>query len=178
MPRRVLLVAGGAVLVAAAVAAVVLGPLVATALEQKGNVGASNVDTRALRWQVGLSMLPEHPLLGVGPGGFRSNYVAVSGNAELAEQTPVAHNMYVEVAAELGLVGFGAFVATIVAALVAVERAIRRGGDRRLGLAVQAGLIAVLIASTFLSEQYYMPLWSAIAVACALDLRTERQRSR
>ncbi len=178
VPKRVLLAAAGAVLAVGAVAVVALGPLVATALQQKGYIGSSNVDTRALRWQVALRMLADEPLLGVGPGGYRGNYMAASHNAELAEQTPVAHNMYVEVAAELGLLGLAAFAAVVVAALLAVERAVRRGGDRTIGLAVQASLISVLVASTFLSEQYYMPLWSTIAVACALDLRTERKRSR
>jgi hypothetical protein len=40
-------------------------------------------------------------------------------------------------------------------------------------LAVQASLLAALVASTFLSEQYYLPIWSLAAVAAAADLRRE-----
>ncbi|MBW0103468.1 O-antigen ligase [Pseudonocardia sp. KRD291] len=171
---RVLVAVGAVVAVGGVVLALAFSSLVGQALSQKDQVAGSNVDTRALRWQVAAQMLPEHPLLGVGPGGFRSNYLGVSHNAELAEQTPVAHNMYVEVAAELGLLGLAGFLGVIVVALWSSERAIRSaraGPDRLLPLAVQCSLVAILVASAFLSEQYYMPLWSMIAAACALGLR-------
>lgn len=175
IPGRVLAAAGAAVVLAAVVVAALFPALVTTALTQKDQVGGSNVDDRALRWQVAATMLPEHPLLGVGPGGFRSNYLGVSHNAELAEQTPVAHNMYVEVAAELGLVGLAGFAAMIGVGLWASERAVRAardGPDRLLPLGVQGSLVAVCVASAFLSEQYYMPLWAMVAAACALHLRS------
>ncbi|TCK20882.1 O-antigen ligase family protein [Pseudonocardia endophytica] len=178
IPGRVLAAAGAAVVVAAVVVVALFPTLVGTALNQKDQVAGSNVDDRALRWEVAATMIPEHPLLGVGPGGFRSNYLGVSHNAELAEQTPVAHNMYVETAAELGLVGLAGFAATIGVGLWASERAVRAAGDgpeRLLPLGVQGSLIAICVASTFLSEQYYMPLWSMIAVACALHLRSRRR---
>nr|WP_242623502.1 O-antigen ligase family protein [Pseudonocardia sediminis] len=171
---RVMVGVGAVVVVAGAVMALAFSTLVGQALSQKDQVAGSNVDTRALRWQIAAEMLPEHPLLGVGPGGFRSNYLGVSHNAELEEQTPVAHNMYVEVAAELGLLGLAGFLGLIGVALWSSEKAVRAaraGPDRLLPLAVQCSLIAVLVASTFLSEQYYMPLWSMIAAACALGLR-------
>ncbi len=175
IPGRVLAAAGAAVVLAAVVVAALFPVLVGTAVTQKDQVGGANVDDRALRWQVAATMLPEHPLLGVGPGGFRSNYLGVSHNAELAEQTPVAHNMYVEVAAELGLLGLAGFAAMIAVGLWASERAVRAardGPERLLPLGVQGSLIAVCIASTFLSEQYYMPLWAMVAAACALHLRS------
>lgn len=171
---RVLAVAGVLLAVVAVVLGLAFSTLVGKALTQKDQVAGSNVDTRALRWQVAAEMLPANPLLGVGPGGFRSNYLGTSDNAELAEQTPVAHNMYVEVAAELGLLGLAGFLGLIGVALWSSERAVRgarAGPDRLLPLAVQCSLVAVLVASMFLSEQYYMPLWSMIAAACALGLR-------
>ena len=176
IPGRVLAAAGAAVVLAAVVVAVAFPVLVGTALTQKDQVGGANVDDRALRWQVAATMLPEHPVLGVGPGGFRSNYLGTSHNAELAEQTPVAHNMYVEVAAELGLVGLAGFAAMIGVGLWASERAVRAardGPERLLPLGVQGSLIAVCVASAFLSEQYYMPLWAMVAAACALHLRSQ-----
>ena len=54
-------------------------------------------------------------------------------------------------------------------------RAARDGPERLLPLGVQGSLIAICVASTFLSEQYYMPLWSMVAVACALHLRSLRR---
>ncbi|WP_433261918.1 O-antigen ligase family protein [Actinosynnema sp. CS-041913] len=198
-------VAGGVAVVMALGVGVLLfgGPTLDRAVREKSHIAETNVDTRELRWQAAARMAAEHPVLGVGPGGFRSDYPAASGNAEVDEQTPVAHNMYLEVVAELGLPGFGLFVGLLAVAAVRSERVLRSGtrppattdsgrmlrsdprppptaGDservprtdtRRSMVAVQASLLAVVVASTFLSQQYYLPLWSLVAVVAAADLR-------
>ncbi len=146
------------------------GPTLDKALQEKSYIAGTNVDTRELRWQAAARMLSENPVLGVGPGGFRGGYAAASHNAEVDEQTPVAHNMYLEVAAELGLPGFGLFAGLLAVSAVASERVLRTGPRREMA-AVQASLIAVVVASTFLSQQYYLPLWSLVAVVVAADLR-------
>lgn len=154
------------------------GPRIERAFQEKTYIAASNVDTRELRWQAAARMVAEHPVLGVGPGGFREEYAAESRNAELDEQTPVAHNMYLEVSAELGLPGFALFVAMIVLAATASERAVRTGGPaaRTEAIVIQASLLAVLVTSTFLSEQYYLPLWSLTAFAVAAGDRVRREK--
>ncbi|MGY1662351.1 O-antigen ligase family protein [Geodermatophilus sp. SYSU D00705] len=187
VPAR-FLAAAGALLAALAVPILLLAhDVVRQALDQKQYIAASNVDTRLLRWQAAARMLADNPLLGVGPGGFRGGYVEYSGFAELAELTPVAHEMYLEVGAELGAPALLLFVGGIVAAVVASEQAIRRRraegaavGDTRVlaALAVQGSLLAVCVSSVFLSEQYYMPLWAGLAIAAAVDLRSRsRERS-
>ncbi|ANZ41964.1 hypothetical protein BBK82_44560 [Lentzea guizhouensis] len=162
--------------VAALVFAQVAHAELARALQEKSHIAGTNADTRMLRWQAAARMLADSPVLGVGPGGFRQHYAAASHNAELDEQTPVAHNLFLEVAAELGLPGFLVLVAVIAVGFVAAERALRLGADRRPVVAVQAALIAVLVASVFLSEQYYLPLWSLVAVAVALEQRARDGR--
>ena len=169
---RVLAAAVGVLALLALGGAVVARDELAKALQEKSFIASTNVDTRELRWQAAARILTDNPLLGVGPGGFRAEYPGASHNAEIDEQSPVAHNMYLEVAAELGLPGFLFFVALIGAAVVASERALRAGADRSQMVAVQAALLATAVASTFLSEQYYLPLWLMIAVACAAELRT------
>ena len=77
-------------------------------------------------------------------------------------------------AAELGIIGFALFIALIVGAFVYSERALRLGADRRGVVATQAALLAVVVSSVTLSEEYYLPLWSMIAVAYALHLRASR----
>lgn len=172
---RALAVACAAVASLALAVVLFAGPGLERAFQEKSYIAASNVDTRELRWQAAARILTEHPVLGVGPGGFRSLYAAASHNAEIDEQNPVAHNMYLEVAAELGLPGFVLFVGLLATAVVASERTLRRGADRRQMVAIQASLLAVVVASTFLSEQYYLPLWSMVALAVAADLRTRRR---
>jgi O-antigen ligase len=175
LPVRVLVgtLAGTAVVIAVAAQFAAAG--LSRAFQEKTFIAESNVDTRELRWQAAARMLAEHPVLGTGPGGFRGEYAAASRNAELAEQTPVAHNMFLEVAAELGLPAFCAFTGLVAVAFVAAERVLRTGRDRAVMVGVQAALIAVALGATFLSEQYYLPLWllTALAVAAELHLRRE-----
>lgn len=90
--------------------------------------------------------------------------------------TPVTHNMYLEVGADLGLPGLALFLALIVLAFVSAERARRAGFDGTTVTAVQASLIAVVVASYFLSEEYYMSLWLVIALSCAIELRAVSER--
>ena len=161
-------VTGAAALVFASAAQAEL----ARALQEKSHIAGTNADTRVLRWQAASRMLADNPVLGVGPGGFRQEYAAAGHNAEIDEQTPVAHNMFLEVAAELGVPGFALLIAFVAIGFMASERALRRVADRREAVAVQAALIAVLIASIFLSEQYYLPLWSLVAVAVAIERRS------
>ncbi|HEX6339642.1 O-antigen ligase family protein [Umezawaea sp.] len=169
---RVLAAAVGVLAVLALGGAAVAQQELDKALREKSFIASTNVDTRELRWQAAARILTDNPVFGVGPGGFRAEYPAFSHNAEVDEQSPVAHNMYLEVAAELGVPGFLLFACLIGTAVVASERALRRGADRTQMIAVQASLLATAVASTFLSEQYYLPLWLMIAVACAAELRT------
>ncbi|WP_245645703.1 O-antigen ligase family protein [Pseudonocardia acaciae] len=177
LSRRVLAGAVGLVAAAVAVIALALPQELSLALDEKRHVAAENVDSRTLRWQAAARMLATDPVLGVGPGGFRERYAASSHRAELMEQTPVAHDMYLEVGAELGWPGLAAFLGVIAVALLAAEDAIRRGDadERLLAVGVQAGLVAVAVASVFLSEQYYLPLWSLVAMACAAQPLTRRR---
>jgi putative inorganic carbon (hco3(-)) transporter len=174
LPVRAVVVTAAVTGVAALVFAQVAQAELSRALQEKSHIAGTNADTRMLRWQAAARMLADDPVLGVGPGGFRQEYAAASHNAEIDEQTPVAHNLFLEVAAELGLPGFALLIGLIAIGFVASERALRRVADRREALAVQAALIAVLVASIFLSEQYYLPLWSLVAVAVAIEQRAKK----
>ncbi|MEV7550374.1 O-antigen ligase family protein [Amycolatopsis sp. NPDC089917] len=173
LPWRVLAGSVIAVAVLCAGAMLLAGPQLTRATQEKTFIASSNVDTRELRWEAAARMVSADPVLGVGPGGFRDAYAAASHNAEIDEQTPVAHNMYFEVAAELGLPGFALFIAMIAVAVTTTERTVRTAAPsaRAEAVAIQASLLAVLVMSMFLSEQYYLPLWSLMALAVATGIR-------
>ncbi|WP_434446537.1 O-antigen ligase family protein [Lentzea sp. E54] len=204
LPVRAVAVTAAVTGVAALVFASAAQAELSRALQEKSHIAGTNADTRMLRWQAAARMLADDPVLGVGPGGFRQQYAAAGQNAEIDEQTPVAHNMFLEVAAELGVPGIALLIGLVAVGFVASERALRLvanrraalglqtadrraaltaqatdrraalaalATDRREALAVQAALIAVLVASIFLSEQYYLPLWSLVAIAVAIEHR-------
>jgi len=170
IPTRALI--GGAV--ASVLAGLLLVTLahdvVQTALTQKAYIAAYNVDTRALRWHGAILMTEKHPILGVGPSGFRQNYLSVSDHAEPAEPTPVSHDMYLEVSSELGLPALAAFIAILGLAWAGAGRArqLTSGKDSSLASTAQIALLGVLTASIFLTEQYYLTLWFVLGLSAAL----------
>ncbi|WP_330277763.1 O-antigen ligase family protein [Lentzea sp. NBC_00516] len=175
LPVRAVVVTAAVTGVAALVFASTAQAELSRAFQEKSHIAGTNADTRMLRWQAASRMLADNPVLGVGPGGFRQEYAAAGHNAEIDEQTPVAHNLFLEVAAELGVPGFALLIGLIAVGFVSGERALRRVADRREAVAVQAALIAVLVASIFLSEQYYLPLWSLVAIAVAIERRSSEE---
>ena len=75
-------------------------------------------------WNVGIRMIQERPVFGVGPGNFSIGAQRyIHGDIRLVGLS--AHNAYVEVAAETGLVGAGLFVGILLAAVAQTRRALR-----------------------------------------------------
>lgn len=173
----------GAVALAVLVGAVAVSApeLVDRALTEKSRIGGRNVDTRALRWEAALTMTADHPLVGTGPGGFRLNYAAYASRSHPDDATQVvAHQMYLELAAELGVPALLTFLLLLALAFRACRRAapgsdaaVGRAppGDAALALGVFGGLLVACTAALFLTEQYYLPLWMLVAAAFALEVR-------
>jgi O-antigen ligase len=64
---------------------------------------------RTAIWRAGLKVFGDHPIAGSGTGTFAMEVAPMTGTAI------VAHNVYLEVLAEQGIVGFGLFAAMIIA---------------------------------------------------------------
>ena len=131
-------------------------------------------------WTVAYRIWADHPVAGIGIGNFKivePRYALDAVDLErvdLVVDTPkVAHNTYLHVLTELGLVGAIALAIVIVAALLAVRRAIRafaRTGNFELevlarGIAIAT--IGMLAAFAFISAQYEKQLWLLIGLAAA-----------
>jgi O-antigen ligase len=95
------------------VVALLIGAIAYTALEGRPQgvspertVGAErlgSVDSNRYRyWRVALESWADRPLIGLGSGGFR---VAWLKERDRVDQSADAHSLYIETAAELGLVG-------------------------------------------------------------------------
>jgi O-antigen ligase len=132
----------------------------------------------------GLAFL-DHPLLGVGPGGFPAVYqrYAPRVGGELHEsrrsgphagEAPqrAAHDAALGVAADLGVAGLAAFGAVLWLTFRGLVRARRRWRDRRPDLVALAdalllALVAYLVAGLFLSLAFERYLWLLAALAGA-----------
>lgn len=154
---------------AAVVVAVVAPGLVSTSIEQKGVVADQNVSERLELWSAAGRMTLEHPILGMGPGAFALRHEDYTSGLpdDIAHPLDVAHNTWLEVSSELGVLGLAGFVAILVAAFGTAWSAWRRRGDP-YAAAVSVSLVGACVAASFVTEQYYLPLWLLCALAVGL----------
>jgi O-antigen ligase len=143
--------------------------------ESNGGTGRTDL------WQVGWRMVRDRPVLGVGAGNFADasiRYLLQPGRLErsdlIADTPKVAHNTYLAILAELGLVGATMFVALAGVAIASGVRATRMFARQRDGpmemltrgwLTAMAGL---LTADAFLSAEFSKQLWLLLALGPAL----------
>lgn len=114
---------------------------------------------RVEAWQEGITMLRSKPVLGVGYGRFTEHHYLT------------AHNSFVLCFAELGFVGYFAWMGLIVLAFKGLSQAIRlapQGSpERELAGVLSASLIAFLSCSWFLSRTYSPGLFVLLALCVA-----------
>ncbi len=133
-------------------------------------------------WKIGWRMGMDHPVIGVGLENFvvRSPSYAVNRVGPLQHtiyadgQPQVAHNAYVQMFAELGLVGLALFIAAILASLraglLAAER-LDRAGDGQMATLARSVVIAALgalTASFFISNAHDRRNWILLALGPAM----------
>src|SRR5687768_14005106 len=133
-------------------------------------------------WNRGIGYMLRHPLLGVGPNNFQTAEGRLSPIAERQQfgvgvRWSAAHNTYIQVGAELGVIGlrlFLAFMARIFAALRSSRRAATTRADaqnrrRQLQQLLTASLIGFAVGAIFLSLAYTEMLYALAAMAVGLQ---------
>lgn len=136
-------------LVISAVLATVPGPLSARVATLAGELRNWSPDTAARHSSAGLRLefyrnttdiITDHPLTGVGTGGFPSAYAEkVRGTEMVATRNP--HNEYLHIAAQIGLVGLAAMLALFVVQWRAAPRL-----PTRLETDLARGLVVTIAA--------------------------------
>lgn len=142
-------------------------------------------------WAVGWRMITDKPVEGVGAGNFpvsSVHYLLEPGAIERAEfivDTPkVAHNVFIDVWAELGTVGLVLFLTILTFSIRSAGRAARifqRLGDDQLELTARglvAAQIGFLAAGLFLSEQFSKQLWLLLALGPAMLAMAKAESNR
>ncbi|MBN1138743.1 MAG: O-antigen ligase family protein [Anaerolineae bacterium] len=123
---------------------------------------------RVAHWQAAWQMWTDHPWLGVGIGNYEPVYPRYA-----LPQWPLplghAHNYYLNVAAEAGILGLGAYLLLWGAALFHAWRAVRRGSGWGLGVAL--GVLGVMIhlgVHSFVDNLYVHGMYLQLAVLLGL----------
>ncbi|MGA9772447.1 MAG: O-antigen ligase family protein [Blastocatellia bacterium] len=120
-----------------------------------------------------VEVITHHPVIGVGVGNF--------GIYSIRDK--VAHNAFLEIAAELGVIGFIAYMVIIFAPLRTLRQIERETYNRRAGpkswserdreayflsIGLQAVLVAYIVCSFFQSSQYFWYLYYIVAYTVSL----------
>lgn len=124
-------------------------------LSTKEESAAQRIDA----WYAGWTMLKSQPLLGVGYGNFTENHYLT------------AHNSFVLCFAELGLIGYFAWLGLIVLTFEGLSRAVRYAPqdspERKLAVMLRASLTGYLACAWFLSRSYQPGLYVVLALGIA-----------
>lgn len=106
-------------------------------------------------WQAALNMIAAHPLIGVGVNTFVLNYPAYKLPADTV-QSAYAHNHYLHMGAEIGLLGLAAFGFLLVRAAGAWRRLLAHPGARLRWLmtGIGCGVVAFLAIGLLESALY------------------------
>jgi O-antigen ligase len=153
--------------------AVVASPDARDRVTNFGGGGTGRTDL----WTVAWRMVEAEPVHGIGAGNFPTTapeFLLRPGVLERSDlivtEPKVAHNTYLEIFAELGLIGIALFAAILLVCLSCVWRAIRNFARRRersmeiLSRTLLVALIALLVADFFASEEFQKALWLLLAL--------------
>jgi putative inorganic carbon (HCO3(-)) transporter len=123
---------------------------------------------RSQMWKISFSLIGQHPLMGAGINTFGQNYAAFApeGSPYYHLGTPYAHNMYIQILAETGLIGlvsFFAFIFFLFRSGLKALTALKENPNKTLILGFLAALIAYfthgLLESSFQTSQGAMLFW-------------------
>ncbi len=131
-------------------------------------IGVGDIDSTTRRFNLSVAawrMFLTHPLFGVGVGNYyyeNRNYAQVSPGR--------AHNMYLEMMAELGIVGIVLFLGIIFYTFRSLSKIIKSQSEiSGYARGFYIGLVGFLVAGIFLHAQQDRILWFLIFMSTALE---------
>ena len=142
---------------------------------RNGTLGYS-VFTRVELFKTGVRMFADRPVFGIGTTQFYDSFARYAAPALLDEfriqlGTPItkenAHNNFLQILSELGILGFGAFMVTIGAGLrggVETHDRLHRGA----ALAALAYLLTCLAGHPLLTPPAAYPFWMVLGLTAGL----------
>ena len=146
---------------------------------QAGNYSAEDAKTsRYELWRAAGAMIKVHPLLGVGSRRFHEysqDYAEISHD----NRGKVAHNTFLEIAADTGILGFGSFIMMIVAMFRALRGPpVPEEGDflRLMKRATVITTVAILFRSSLDAKIHDWSYYTLAAITIAVSVLA-RQRS-
>ncbi len=120
-------------------------------------IGDWVIEQRIFLQLAGLMMFLDHPILGVGPGGYADNLDRYGAQLpQLTDYLATPHNAYIQFAAETGILGLAAYLAFLFVMLRVAVRAARSAKDPHEASLRQSLLwsVAVVVFAGFVVWPY------------------------
>jgi putative inorganic carbon (HCO3(-)) transporter len=141
-------------------------------------------------WTIGLRMVEDKPVTGVGAGNFPVSSVhyllepgTIVRDEFIVDVPKETHNIFLQVLSELGVVGLALFLAIVAYCMASALDAARAFARARahvmemLSRGIVLGLVALLIASAFTTELYSKQLYLLLATGPALRAMARRRET-
>ena len=145
------------------------GPLVLKRLVDTAEGDPKGVGERLMLWQAARETFEAHPILGAGYGQFRYYAHVATG------ENKVAHQTYLSMAAELGVIGlivFGCLILAVLRDTLSPER-------RPYAIVTRSGrgyVLAVLVQGMFMNVQHSRAMWICFGVLAVQAAANSRAR--
>jgi putative inorganic carbon (HCO3(-)) transporter len=123
----------------------------------------------------GVRIALDHPIAGVGAGGFSHEYARRLGIPGRDPKRVASHTMPVTVAAEGGIVGLGLLGWLLTAAFLATLTGLGRGFTSRVSLATGVVLVAITVHSLFYAAFFEDPMTWALLGLIGLTARVPKK---
>ncbi len=123
----------------------------------------------------GIRIALDHPVLGVGAGGFSREYAHRRGIVGKDPKRVASHTTPVTVAAEEGIVGLALLAWLVAAALLATLRGLGTGFTSRVALATGIVLLAIAVHSLFYAAFFEDPMTWALLGLVGLGARVPKK---
>jgi putative inorganic carbon (HCO3(-)) transporter len=143
--------------------------------------------SRLFIWITGLAMFTDSPWLGHGPRSFGQLYLPYRNSLNLPDWIlvdnrwmPWAHNLYLEIMVEQGLIGILCFLGMIIFGFLSILQSLRNGmGDIRiLSAGVFASFMSIVVAAffelTFIRHYFIVIFFSVFALIHAISCFNDR----
>lgn len=137
--------------------------------------GLSSVHDRFYMWRIGWKVFLEHPVIGNGINTFYGKFKELREDKSRNLLGSYAHNGFLQIAADTGIMGLAVFLLLIVRIFNGVFRC-----RRAIALGLAGGLLAFLIHSFFDTNLHSLPLvtlfWFGMGLLISLQRIKDFQR--
>lgn len=151
-------------------------------LEEDYNWSGRSTSGRMQVWKRGLRYMAAHPIVGVGIGNFPLAEGVLSEESRARAERgggfkwSAAHNSFLEIGVELGVIALALFVAMLAAAFRVLRRIrrsrpltiLRAQREAALASSLSASLVGFIVSGFFLSVQYYSYIYMILGLVIGL----------